>query len=284
MQNYLELLSEIMNKGVDRKGRNATTRSLFCRQLRWDLTQGFPAVTTKKLYFRSVLGELLWFLEGNTDDNRLREIMNYPPGRATIWTANAEAPYWKPKARFPGDLGRIYGAQWRDWTVEPGVSVDQISWLIGALKLDPFSRRHILTAWNPAEIERMSLPPCHPFSQFVVHADEGGKPCWLNCALTMRSCDMFLGAPFNIASYALLIHMIAQVTGLRAHQLVITFNDAHIYHEHFDAVYTQLKRFPKPLPKLDMSPYVKDIDHFDMDDFLLQDYNPEDAIPAPMIA
>lgn len=274
MKTYNDVLKEILEKGVDRKGRNAVTRALFAIQMRFNLEDGFPAVTTKQLAFNAVKGELLWFLEGSGSDARLKEIMGKDH---TIWTDNAEAEYWKPKAKYPGDLGRVYGVQWRHWKRADGKEVDQVSNLIYKLKNDPNDRRLIVTAWNPGELEQMALPPCHMIFQFFV-AD--GK---LSLHMTQRSCDMFLGVPFNIASYALLLSMVAQVTDLKPHECILTLNDAHIYHEHFDAVKEQLSREPKKLSKLWLNPEIRDIDKFTMDDIRLENYEHHPSIKAKMV-
>ncbi len=274
MKIYNDILKEIMEKGVDRKGRNAVTRALFAKQMRFNLEEGFPAVTTKKLAFNAVKSELLWFLEGSSDDNRLRELNG--TGK-TIWTANAEADYWTPKAKFPGDLGRIYGVQWRAWRKPDGTTLDQIKRVVEKLKSDPSDRRLIVTAWNPGELDEMALPPCHIIFQFFA---ANGK---LSLHMMQRSCDMFLGVPFNIASYSLLLAMVAQVTGFTPHECVLTLNDAHIYHEHFDAVKEQLAREPMQPPKLWLNPEITDIDKFTMDDIKLVDYNHHPQIKAPMI-
>lgn len=277
MTNYLELLEKVYLHGEDRVGRNGKTRSLFVEQLRWDLTAGFPAVTTKKLAFEAVKGELLWFLSGSTDDNDLQEIMGK---ETTIWTKNAHSNYWEPYAKFDGDLGRIYSAQWRRWNIDSTNQFDQIEALIEGLKKDPYGRRHVVSAWNAGEVFTkgvMALPPCHVMFQCYVNNDNG-----LSLHMIQRSADLFLGVPFNIASYAMLTHMLAQVTGLYAKELVITFNDAHIYHNHFDAVREQLSRKPKGLPKLWLNPEVTEIDGFDMDDILLLDYEHHPKIKAEM--
>ncbi len=274
MKNYQEVLKNIMEKGVDRKGRNGLTRAIFAVQLRYNLEEGFPAVTTKQLAFKAVKSELLWFLEGSNDDNRLKEILG---AERTIWTDNANADYWKPKAKFEGDLGRIYGVQWRKWQSPNGKVVDQIAKVIEKLKTDPNDRRLIVNAWNPGELDEMALPPCHMMFQLF---PANGK---LSLHMVQRSCDMFLGVPFNIASYSLLLSMIAQVVGMTAHEFVITLNDAHIYHEHFDAVKEQLTRIPTALPKLWLNPEIKDIDSFKMDDIKLVDYTFQPSIKAKMI-
>lgn len=279
MKTYNNVLKQILENGVDRQGRNAVTRACFAIQMRFDLGEGFPAVTTKQLAFKAVKGELLWFLEGSDSDERLKEIMSKDgkPAEHTIWTDNAEASYWKPKAKFKGDLGRVYGVQWRKWQTPDGRFIDQLANVIDKIKNDPNDRRLIVTAWNPGELDQMALPPCHMFFQFFV---ANGK---LSLHMTQRSCDMFLGVPFNIASYALLLAMVAQVTGLQAHECVLTLNDAHIYHEHFEAVKEQLTREPLKLPKLWLNPEVKDIDKFTMDDIKLVDYEHHPAIKAEMI-
>ncbi len=274
MRVYNNVLKDIMENGIDRKGRNAVTRAKFAIQMRFNLEEGFPAVTTKQLAFNAMKSELLWFLEGSGSDERLKEILGKD---RTIWTDNAEAPYWKPKAKFSGDLGRVYGVQWRKWQKPDGTTVDQIANLINKLKTDPNDRRLVVTAWNPGELDQMALPPCHMIFQFFV-AD--GK---LSLHMTQRSCDMFLGVPFNIASYALLLAMVAQVVGMKAHECVLTLNDAHIYHEHFDAVKEQLSREPMKLPKLWLNPEIKDIDKFTMDDIKLENYEHHPSIKAPMI-
>ena len=273
-QTYLDALRQIMDKGVDRDDRTGTgTRALFGLQMRFNMEDGFPAVTTKKLAFKAVKSELLWFLEGSTDDNRLKELNG---SERTIWTANAEADYWKPKAAFPGDLGRVYAAQWRRWRKPDGTEVDQIADVIEQIKKDPNSRRLIVTAWNPGELDLMALPPCHMFFQFFV-AD--GK---LSLLMHQRSCDMFLGVPFNIASYSLLLHMVARVTGLKAHEFVHSLGDAHIYKNHFEAVEEQLSRTPLPPPTLSLNPEVNTIDGFTMEDINLIGYESHASIKAPM--
>jgi len=270
---YLNALKNIMENGIDRTGRNGDTRALFALQIRHDFKSGFPALTSKKLAFKAVKSELLWFLEGSNDDNRLKELND---SDKTIWTANAESAYWKPKATFPGDLGRIYGVQWRAWKKPDGGVVDQIAHVIDKIKNDPNDRRLIVTAWNPGEIEDMALPPCHMMFQFFVAGDN------LSLHMVQRSCDMFLGVPFNIASYGLLLSMVAQVTGKVPYELVMTLNDAHIYHDHFNAVKEQLTRQPLPFPKLWLNPEITDIDSFTMDDIKLQEYESYPSIKAPM--
>ena len=277
MKIYNDVLKRIMDEGVDREGRNGATRSLFAIQMRFNMENGFPAVTTKKLAFKAVKSELLWFLDmkgkeraSDEDLKRLNE------SERTIWTDNAESDYWKPKVQFPGDLGRVYGIQWRNWKKPDGTTIDQIAELIKKLKENPTDRRLIVSAWNPGELDDMALPPCHMLFQCFV-AD--GK---LSLHMTQRSCDMFLGVPFNIASYSLLLHMLSQVTGLKAHECILTLQDAHIYHDHFDAVKEQLAREPYPLPSLKLNPEVKDIDGFKMEDIELENYQHHPTIKAKM--
>lgn len=278
MKTYNEVLKKIIREGTDRRGRNGWTRGLFAIQMRFNLKKGFPAVTTKQLAFSLVKSELFWFLEGGKNgrlnDNRLKEIAGKD---RTIWTDNAEAPYWKPKAKSPGDLGRIYGAQWRSWRKPKGGTVDQIADLIKKLRTDPHDRRLVITAWNPGELEEMALPPCHMIFQFFAAK---GK---LSLHMTQRSCDMFLGVPFNIASYALLLSMVAQVVKMKPHECVLTLNDAHIYRAHFEAVKEQLKRKPMRLPKLWLNPKIKELEKFTMDDIKLENYKHHPPIKAKMI-
>ncbi len=280
MKQYLDALKTVMEEGVDREGRNGMTRSVFAIQMRFDLSKGFPAVTTKKLAFKSVLSELLWFIEGSGDERRLAELLHGTRdiAKKTIWTANAESDYWVDRdlIKFDGDLGRVYGVQWRHWTNSDGEETDQLADVIKRIKDDPYDRRLIVTAWNPGELHKMALPPCHRDFQFYV-AD--GK---ISLHMNQRSCDMFLGVPFNIASYSILLSMVAQVTGLKPGEAVFTFNDAHIYHDHFDAVAEQLGRTPDELPKLWINQDVKDIDGFTMDDVKLEGYKPQETIKAKM--
>jgi thymidylate synthase len=275
MRQYNEILEKIMKEGIDREGRNGSTRALFALQMRFNLKDGFPAVTTKKLAFKAVKSELLWFIEGSADDNRLKELNG---SERTIWTDNAESDYWTPKAKFPGDLGRVYGVQWRHWRTPEGKEVDQLGTIVERIKTNPTDRRLVVSAWNPGELEQMALPPCHMLFQFFPNT----KDKTLSLHMVQRSCDMFLGVPFNIASYALLLAMVAQVTGYTPHECVLTLNDAHIYHDHFDAVAEQLSRKPLALPTLWLNPDVTDIGAFTMDDIRLENYESHAAIKAKM--
>lgn len=274
MKTYLNALHDVLNNGTVREDRTGTgTIGVFGMQQRYDLGAGFPAVTTKKLAFKACLGELLWFLEGSSDERRLAEITHGTrEDVTTIWTANALSSYWKPKAKFEGDLGRVYGVQWRDFG-----GVDQLVQLVEGIKKDPYGRRHIITAWNPAELDQMALPPCHCFAQFYVSADNK-----LSCQMYQRSCDMFLGVPFNIASYSLLTHMVAQVCNLGVGEFVHVLGDAHIYLNHVEQVKEQLNREPLPAPTLWINPEIKDITQFTMKDFRLDGYECHPPIKAPM--
>ena len=260
MRNYNTLLKEIMDTGSDRKGRNGMTRGVFTRQLRFKMSDGFPAVTTKKLAFRSTAAELFWFMSGCNDNKVLQRL------GCEIWTPNANADYWKPKAKFEGDLGRVYGVQWRFWKKPDLSTVDQLSSVIDRIKKDPNDRRLIVTAWNPGELDEMALPPCHMIFQFFV---TDGK---LSLHMFQRSCDMFLGVPFNIASYAIMLSLVSQMTSLEPDELILTLGDAHIYHDHFDAVKEQLAREPFPLPKLWINPEIKSLADIDVSKLLV----PED--------
>jgi thymidylate synthase len=285
---YLNALKNILENGDDRPDRTGVgTRSIFGLQMRFDLSDGFPAITTKKLAWKAVVSELLWFIEGSGDEFRLKEILHGEryTDKKTIWTDNAQADYWVKKRlqRHPGDLGRVYGVQWRRWR-KPLIRInkvvlqnhDQLLELIAGLKEDPYSRRHIITAWNPGELDLMALPPCHMMAQFYVN---NGK---LSCQMYQRSADMFLGVPFNIASYALFTHMIAQVCNFEVGDLIITIGDAHIYSNHFEQVKEQLGRSPLPLPTLKLNPDISVITDFEMEDIELADYQSHDAIKAPM--
>lgn len=298
MKQYHDLLEDILANGESRDDRTGVgTLSVFGRQLRFDLSEGFPAITTKKLAWKACKGELLWFLEGSRDERRLAEITHGTrEGVVTIWTPNALAPYWKDKAQFEGDLGPVYGVQWRKWQSSvpsnpPDIDddygkmwfdpiykiVDQVSNLIEGLKTNPYSRRHIISAWNAGELELMALPPCHVMSQYYVNKDNQ-----LSCHMYQRSVDTFLGLPFNIASYALLTHMIAHVCGMGVKELVISTGDTHIYKDHVDQVKEQLSREAYPLPTLWLNPDVKDIDKFTMDDVQLKDYKSHGQLKANM--
>jgi thymidylate synthase len=285
---YLDALQDILATGETRPDRTGVgTISKFGVQMRFDLQKGFPAVTTKKLAWKACVSELLWFIEGSGDENRLKEILHGEryTDKKTIWSDNATAPYWVGKRlqRHAGDLGRVYGVQWRKWRA-PLIRInkvilqncDQLLNLIEGIKKDPYGRRHIITAWNPGELDLMALPPCHMMSQFYV---SNGK---LSCSMYQRSADMFLGVPFNIASYALFTHMIAQACGLEVGELIITLGDAHIYTNHVEQVKEQLARKPLPLPELKLNPAVKDITGFTMDDIELVNYTSHEAIKAPM--
>jgi thymidylate synthase len=249
VRQYLAILRKAMESGVDRDDRTGTgTRAIFGEVMRFDMSEGFPAVTTKRLAFRSVLAELLWFLAGSSDVNELHAL------GVRIWDGNAYAPYWIGKARFAGDAGRNYGQQWRDWIAPDGHHVDQLRDVIRNLGANPESRRHVVTAWNPGELEQTSLPACHTLFQFFV-AD--GR---LSVMMYQRSCDLFLGVPFNAAEYALLLHLVAQFTGLIPHELIHVLADAHVYRDHFDAARQQLTREPYPAPRLALDPSLRSLD------------------------
>ncbi|QBK31455.1 thymidylate synthase [Roseitalea porphyridii] len=260
MRQYHDLMRLVMATGTDRGDRTGTgTRSIFGHQMRFDLADGFPLVTTKKLHVRSIIIELLWFLRGDTNVAFLKD------NGVSIWDEWADEN---------GDLGPVYGAQWRSWPAGDGATIDQIARLVDGIRTSPASRRHIVTAWNPAQVDDMALPPCHCLFQFYV-AD--GK---LSCQLYQRSADIFLGVPFNIASYALLTHMIAHVCDLKVGDFVHTFGDAHIYANHFEQVETQLARDPRPLPTLEITRDVPDIFDFRFDDFAISGYDPHPHIKA----
>jgi thymidylate synthase len=262
MKQYHELLQHILDNGVDKSDRTGTgTRSIFGYQMRFDLADGFPMVTTKKLHLRSIIHELLWFLSGDTNIAYLKE------NGVSIWDEWADEN---------GDLGPVYGHQWRSWPTPEGGTIDQIGNLVRQIDEDPDSRRLIVSAWNVAEVENMALPPCHSLFQFYVA--EGR----LSCQLYQRSADVFLGVPFNIASYALLTLMMAQVTGLQPGDFVHTFGDAHLYSNHFEQARLQLSRSPGPLPTMHLNPAVSDIFGFTYDDFELRGYEAQPHIPAPV--
>ncbi|MBN8607921.1 MAG: thymidylate synthase [Caulobacterales bacterium] len=259
---YLGLLQDILDNGVDRGDRTGTgTRGVFGRQLRFDLEHSFPLLTTKKVHLKSIILELLWFLRGDSNVRWLQE------QGVTIWDEWADSE---------GELGPVYGKQWRSWEAKDGRVIDQIANVVHSIQHNPNSRRHIVSAWNPAEVDQMALPPCHCLFQFFV-AD--GK---LSCQLYQRSADVFLGVPFNIASYALLTQMVAQVTGLKPGEFVHTFGDAHLYHNHFDQARLQLSRTPHAPPKMLINPERKDIFAFEYADFKLVDYTAHSVIKAPI--
>jgi thymidylate synthase len=284
---YIDALKSILKTGEQRPDRTGVgTFSKFGIQLKFDLQKGFPAVTTKKLAWKSIVSELLWFIEGSGDERRLREILHgdRDSTKRTIWTDNANADYWLPNKKHVGDLGRVYGVQWRAWRApvfgvnKMGVKhIDQLAELINSIKKDPYGRRHILTAWNPGELNLMALPPCHMMAQFYVSKDKK-----LSCQMYQRSADMFLGVPFNIASYALFTHMIAQACKLDVGELTLVLGDAHIYENHVEQVKEQIARKPFALPKLQLNPEVEGITEFTMEDIELVNYQSHEAITAPM--
>jgi thymidylate synthase len=260
MKQYHDLLRKILVEGVEKQDRtNTGTKSLFGYQMRFDLSEGFPLVTTKKVHLRSIIYELLWFLKGDTNIKYLHD------NKVSIWNEWADEN---------GNLGPVYGYQWRSWATGDGRHIDQITNVINSIKTNPDSRRHIVSAWNPADIENMALPPCHTLFQFYVCNGQ------LSCQLYQRSADVFLGVPFNIASYALLTMMIAQVTDLIPGEFVHTFGDVHIYSNHIEQVNTQLQRTPRPLPVMEINKNVKSVFDFKYEDFNLTDYNPYPAIKA----
>jgi len=262
MQAYLDVLAHVMNNGAEKSDRTGTgTRSVFGAQMRFDLNAGFPLVTTKKLHLRSIIHELLWFLKGETNIAYLKE------NKVSIWDEWADAN---------GELGPVYGKQWRSWQCPDGSTIDQIQWLVDEIKRNPDSRRLIVNAWNVADLPKMALMPCHAIFQFYV---ANGK---LSCQLYQRSADLFLGVPFNIASYALLTHMIAQVCDLGVGDFVHTLGDAHIYSNHFDQVNEQLSRMPRALPSLHLNPEIRDLFSFGFDDIRIDNYDPLPAIKAPV--
>jgi thymidylate synthase len=286
-QTYINALVEILETGEKRLDRTGVgTIGLFGMNLKFDLTRGFPAITTKKLAWKSVVSELLWFISGSGDERKLKEILygDMNSDKKTIWSDNESADYWQRRKKFSGDLGRVYGVQWRTWRApvfganRMGVKhVDQLVELINNIKKDPYSRRHILSAWNPGELELMALPPCHMMAQFYVSSDNK-----LSCQMYQRSADMFLGVPFNIASYALLTHMIAQNCELEVGTLTICLGDAHIYTNHIEQVKEQISRKSFTLPKLILNSDIDNILDFTMEDIELQNYQCHDAIKAPM--
>ncbi len=263
MKEYLNLLKLVMENGAERSDRTGVgTIGVFGAQARFDLRESFPLLTTKKLHTRSIIYELLWFLRGDTNIKYLND------NRVTIWDE------WADKE---GNLGRVYGAQWRDWRTPDGGKIDQIENLVEGIKKDPFGRRHIVCAWNPGELGKMALPPCHAMFQFYVSPDGG-----LSCQLYQRSADLFLGVPFNIASYAMLTMMVAQVCNLKPREFIHTFGDLHIYKNHFNQVREQLSREPRRLPTLKLNPDRKRLEDFVFEDFSLEGYDPHPTIKAPI--
>ena len=275
MHQYHQALKDILKHGKIKPDRTGTgTKSIFGYQMRFNLQDGFPAVTTKKLAWNAVVSELLWFLEGSGDERRLSEILHgtRDDSRKTIWSENASADYWAPKAKFPGDLGRVYGIQWRDFR-----GTDQIVNLINGIKKDPDSRRHVVVSYNPAEIDQMALPPCHAMFQMYVADGE------LSCQLYQRSADFPLGIPFNIASYSLLTHMIAQLCNLKVGEFIHSIGDAHIYLNQIDGVNTQLEREPLPLPSLEMPKFstLEELLATKVSDYKLLNYQHHGTIAYP---
>lgn len=262
MRNYLDLLENVLKNGHERNDRTGVgTIGLFGAQLRFDISEKFPLLTTKKVHLKAIIHELLWFLQGETNIKYLKD------NGVTIWDEWADEN---------GNLGPVYGSQWRKWQAPDGRIIDQIAKVVSDLKTNPYSRRHIVSAWNPAEVDKMALPPCHAFFQFYVDGDN------LSCQLYQRSADMFLGVPFNIASYSLLTMMVAQVCGLKAKDFVHTFGDLHVYKNHVDQVREQLSRDTRELPIMQINPAVKSIDGFKYEDFTLIGYDPHPAIKAPI--
>jgi thymidylate synthase len=258
MKQYLGLLQHILDRGVEKSDRTGTgTLSIFGYQMRFDLCEGFPLLTTKKLHLKSIIYELLWFLKGDTNIRYLNE------HNVSIWNE------WADES---GELGHVYGYQWRSWPDYNGGSIDQIEHLIRSIRTNPDSRRLIVSAWNVADLENMALPPCHLLFQFYVANNT------LSCQLYQRSADIFIGVPFNIASYSLLLQMVAQVTGLRPGEFIHTLGDAHIYKNHLEQVKIQLSREPRPLPVMKLNPERTEIDSFDYDDFVLEQYDPHPHI------
>ena len=285
MKQYLDLMKHVLENGTLKEDRTGTgTKSVFGYQMRFDLSEGFPLVTTKKCHLKAIISELLWFLEGSTDERRLAEI-HYGEkaeniiGKKTVWTANADnqgVALGYENSDTVKELGPVYGSQWRSWKTNDGKAIDQVSELIEQIKNNPDSRRLILSAWNVAEIEKMALPPCHTFFQFYV---ANGK---LSCQLYQRSADIFLGVPFNIASYALLTMMVAQVCDLKLGDFVHTFGDAHLYSNHIEQANLQITREPFPKPTMKINPDIKNIFDFKMEDFELSNYQAHEHIKGVM--
>jgi thymidylate synthase len=285
VKQYLELLRRVIDEGQDRPDRTGTgTRSVFGHQMRFDLRRGFPLLTTKKVHLRSILHELLWFLRGDTHVESLQA------QKVTIWDEWATAAQTARFGRAAGDLGPVYGHQWRNFGATPRPDgtweddgVDQIARLLVDLREKPYSRRHVVTGWNPKEADQVALPPCHTIFQLYVTPPSSPKePLELSCHLYQRSGDVFLGVPFNIASYALLTMMIAQVSGMRAREFVHSFGDAHLYKNHFEQARLQLSREPRALPTMRIDPGVKDLFAFRFEHFTLEGYDPHPGIPAPV--
>jgi thymidylate synthase len=262
MRQYHDLMERVLKHGLEKRDRTGTgTLSVFGHQMRFDLKDGFPLVTTKKLHLKSIVYELLWFLAGDTN---------------VRWLQEKGVSIWNEWADEEGELGPVYGHQWRSWPAKDGKAIDQISWVVNEIKRNPDSRRLIVTAWNPADIEKMALPPCHCLFQFYVG---NGR---LSCQLYQRSADIFLGVPFNIASYALLTMMMAQVANLKPGEFIHTFGDAHLYLNHLDQTREQLSRRPHPLPTMSLNPEAKDIFGFKYEDFTLENYQAHPHIKAPV--
>lgn len=265
---YEDLLAEVLSKGIPKGDRTGTgTTSAFGRQIRFDLADGFPLITTKRIHWRSVAEELLWFLRGETNVRSLQAV------GVTIWDDWADEN---------GDLGPVYGSQWRSWPTADGGQIDQIAKVVESISTNPDSRRHIVTAWNPGEVDDMALPPCHALFQFYVEPGQDGKPGKLSCQLYQRSADLFLGVPFNIASYALLTHMVAQQAGLEVGEFIHTFGDAHVYNNHTEQVQLQLSREPRPYPQLRITRNPGSIFDYRFEDFEIIDYDPHPGIKAPV--
>lgn len=279
MKQLHDSLEFILENGIHSSDRTGVgTISTFGLRMEFDISTKFPAVTTKKLMWKAVVSELLFFIEGSNDERRLCEILHNTrdESKTTIWTQNAKSPSWLPKAKFDGDLGRIYGTNWRSWPNGDGGTIDQLSKLVEGIKNNPEGRRHILSSWNVADIDNAALPPCHVMAQFYV------RNGIIDCQMYQRSADMFLGVPFNIASYSLLTYMIAQVCGLTPGRFIHIIGDAHIYTNHVDAVREQLSREEMDLPTLQLNPNIKNITDFTMADIQLVDYQSHPAIYAPM--